>query len=64
MAIKSLFEIDEAYSDEALELSNELRAILFPFFHKWTDKGYSPRAILTIVIHEATSAELDVLFVR
>lgn len=62
MATKSLFETNEAYTDKAVELSDELRAFLFPFFCKWTKVGFSPRAILAIAVHEISAAELEALF--
>ncbi len=62
MATKSLFTVKEAYTDEAIELTDRLKAFLYPLFCEWTNKGYSPRAILTVAIHEATNAELEALF--
>jgi hypothetical protein len=57
--IKSLFTNDERYSEEAIELSKEIRDAIYPIIEKYKNLGYKLKEINSIC-----SSEIDVMIME
>lgn len=62
MAKKRLFrETDEKWTEEALQLENELFKVIKPIFNKYVKKGYSVRDMQLVMEGAIISVCLDEL---
>ena len=52
---KTFYDKDEHYSDEGLELDNEMNAALSVIYKKWIEKGYKIRGI-TGLLHSTVAS--------
>lgn len=61
MKMNKLFDENDRYSKESLEVDKEIRASIKPIFKKWSDLGYSLREISHIASHTILSIESEMI---
>ncbi len=59
--MKSLYDENDYYTPEAIEIENELMKAIAPFFQKWTDRGFSPREISHLSVGVASLLECETI---
>ena len=57
--MKDLFNKDERYTTNGIDLDSEVSKVLRPLYKSWSEKGFSLRDISHIIISEAVSLECD-----
>jgi len=57
--MKSLYDEDARYTDDAASIDSATRDALTPILDEWTAKGYSPREIAHLMSAAVQDIELD-----
>lgn len=59
--MKSLFDSNHKYSQEAISLDTSISKVLREVFQQYTAQGYSPREIALIAYHAIQDVEFEVI---